>query len=551
MPPRRGYGRDGARCCYTHAAAPQLKPFEQFYFIMPSLDDQHYAAEKIARFAARFDEPEAYRQLVGYAALPLVLTPELVHYLRQRFLPRLSYVAEVDLLLSELCHESGYETYVMESGVRAAALGRLRQDGGAEEMKRAARLLFDYTRQIEKLPSFNRYEWQAQKWAALAFLDDGRVAKEITEAFCGGAAAGQGRSASAAEFLRLSRLAQELAPELQRYPELIEYATTVTDLLRQPDAVAPERIGKTYRVNEKTLPDLTPFANQTPVRPERPLSEVEGAVESPFDFAQGTKGDLPPETPEVGSTWTEPITGMEFVYVPPGRFMMGSPKSEEGRWDDESPVHEVHFDQGFYMGKYPVTQAEWQKMMGKNPSRFKGERRPVENVPWNDAQEFLKKLNARVQSVGATGRSPLPYPFRLPSEAEWEYACRAGTTTPFYFGETINTDQANYDGNYTYGKGKKGVYRKQTTDVGSFPPNAWGLYDMHGNVYEWCEDIRHGNYNGAPDDGSAWLESGGSDRVLRGGSWLNVPRGARSASRGFNDPADRSDLIGFRVVRVI
>jgi len=521
---------------------------------MPARDEQEYAAEKIARFAARFDEPEAYRQLVGYAALPLVLTPELTHYLRQRFLPRLSYVAEVDLLLSELCHESGYETYVMESGVRAAALGRLRQEGGGERMQQAARLLYNYTLQTAQMtPSFNPYELQAQKWAALAFLDDGRVAQEITEAFCGGVAAGAQPSASAAEFLRLSRLAQELAPELRRYPELIEYAATVTDLLRQPDAVTPERIGKRYRVNEKTLPDLALFANQTPVRPElvegrlnneSVEGQLDNKVEAPFDSAHGAKGDLPPETPEVGSTWREPITGMKFVYVPPGKFMMGSPKSEEERYKDEVPAHEVRFAKGFWMGKYPVIQAEWRKIMGKNPSRFKGKRRPVENVSWDDAQEFLRKLNA---TIGA-GSEPAPT-FRLPSEAEWEYACRAGTTTPFYFGDTISADQANYDDNYVYGKGKKGVPRGQTTDVGSFPPNAWGLCDMHGNVWEWCADIWHSDYNGAPDDGSAWLESGGSDRVLRGGSWDGEPGDARSAYRRFNDPADRYDSFGFRVVR--
>lgn len=131
--------------------------------------------------------------------------------------------------------------------------------------------------------------------------------------------------------------------------------------------------------------------------------------------------------------------------------------------------------------------------MGNNPSRFKGEKRPVERVSWKDAVEFCQKLSA------LTGET-----YRLPSEAEWEYACRAGTTTPFYFGKTITSDLVNYDGNYPYGSGPKGTYRKETTEVGQFPPNAFGLYDMHGNVQEWCADTYHDSYQGAPTDGSVW-----------------------------------------------
>ncbi|GAK53549.1 All3226 protein [Candidatus Moduliflexus flocculans] len=249
--------------------------------------------------------------------------------------------------------------------------------------------------------------------------------------------------------------------------------------------------------------------------------------------------------PSAGDLWREPVTGMEFVYIPAGQFMMGSPESEEGRYDDESPLHKVSLAEGFWMGKYPVTQAEWQKIMGNNPSHFKGERRPVETVSWNDAQEFLQKLNA---TVGA-GSEPAPT-FRLPSEAEWEYACRAGTTTPFSFGETISTDQANYNGNYIYGSGKKGVYREQTTDVGSFPPNAFGVYDMHGNVWEWCQDS-YASYSETPTDGSAYGSLGdGKTKLLRGGSWLNQPSYARSAARLRLEPGFQDFYFGFRVVVV-
>ncbi len=201
---------------------------------------------------------------------------------------------------------------------------------------------------------------------------------------------------------------------------------------------------------------------------------------------------------------------LEMVQIPGGKFLMGSPEGEEGRNDNEGPQHEVTVP-GFFMGKYVVTQAQYQTIMGNNPARFQGENRPVENVSWNDAVEFCKRLSEK------TGRT-----YRLPSEAEWEYAARAGTTTPFYFGETITTDLANYDGNYTYASAPKGEYREQTTDVGKFLPNSFGLYDMCGNVFEWCLDKYHNNYGQAPKDGSAWLEGNNNRRLLRGGFWPSI-----------------------------
>jgi formylglycine-generating enzyme required for sulfatase activity len=174
--------------------------------------------------------------------------------------------------------------------------------------------------------------------------------------------------------------------------------------------------------------------------------------------------------------------------------------------------------------------------MGNNPSRFKGSNRPVEKVSWNDAVKFCEKLSQR------TGKT-----YRLPSEAEWEYACRARTTTPFYFGETITTDLANYDGNYTYASAPTGDYHGQTTDVGSFPPNAFGLYDMHGNVYEWCLDDWVDNYNNAPTNGSAVTRLS-NPKLLRGGSWGSNPVHCRSAFRSFNDAGFVNYGYGFRVV---
>ncbi len=228
---------------------------------------------------------------------------------------------------------------------------------------------------------------------------------------------------------------------------------------------------------------------------------------------------------------------LEMVAIPGGTFIMGSPENEEGRDDTESPQHEVTL-QPFYMSKYPITQNQYQAIMGKNPSHFKGGNRPVECVSSYDATEFCQKLS---QKTGKT--------YKLPSESQWEYACRAGTTTPFYFGETITTDLVNYNGNYTYGNSPKGKYREQTTDVGIFPPNAFGLYDMHGNVWEWCADDWHKNYEGAPTDGSAWLENDDDTPVLRGGSWIIFPDQCRSAFRlNLVRRVLNYYVVGFRVV---
>ena len=246
---------------------------------------------------------------------------------------------------------------------------------------------------------------------------------------------------------------------------------------------------------------------------------------------------------------------LEMVQIPGGSFVMGAPKSEAGSSDDERPQHSVTIT-AFALGKYPVTQSQWRTIavlpevnrgLEPNPSDFKGDNRPVENVSWQDAVEFCDRLSQHTNKQ-----------YRLPSEAEWEYACRAGTTTPFHFGETITTDLANYRGTDNkeykwsgyYGSGPKGVYRQETTDVGSFKvANNFGLYDLHGNVWEWCADHWHGNYDRAPTDGSAWLsDDQEASRLLRGGSWVDDPAHCRSAFRLNVLPGDRGHSVGFRVV---
>jgi formylglycine-generating enzyme required for sulfatase activity len=241
--------------------------------------------------------------------------------------------------------------------------------------------------------------------------------------------------------------------------------------------------------------------------------------------------------------------GMELVLIPAGTFMMGSPSDEKERSEHEGPRHEVRISRPFYLGKYPVTQAEYQKVMGTNPSWFSPggpykdkvagldtSRFPVGSVTWEDAQEFCRKLSAR------DGRK-----YRLPTEAEWEYACRAGTTTPFHFGTALNGDQANCNGNFPYGTATKGPYLDRTCRVGSYRPNAFGLYDVHGNVWQWCQDWYGKEYYNESTDVDPQGPSAGGARVLRGGAWLFGAGYCRAAYRDWHVPSDRREHCGFRV----
>ena len=292
---------------------------------------------------------------------------------------------------------------------------------------------------------------------------------------------------------------------------------------------------------------------------------------------QGFQEVLAPDgVAAIGRARDQASLALTLLWIPPGRFWMGSPESEPERRDTEGPQHVVQL-QGFFMSQTPITQAQWREVAGwkegpgeqwgrelkLDPSRFlikdgKGEnkvrllegesntdQRPVEQVSWEDAMEFCHRLSLR------TGRT-----YALPSEAQWEYACRAGTTTPFHFGDTISPELANYRGDFAYADGPQGVYRKQTTPVGMFPANAWGLHDMHGNVWEWCLDEWHDSYEGAPTDGRAWLDAAEREKskesvkikLLRGGSWNFVPGDCRSAFRDLSLPDDAYDFVGFRVV---
>jgi formylglycine-generating enzyme required for sulfatase activity len=327
----------------------------------------------------------------------------------------------------------------------------------------------------------------------------------------------------------------------QKYVSLSQELTTVLETMLQD--IPTRRYDSAAEV-------LAALANQkTIVIPTSQTQTFQNPLKQIFQFiSPPTNPPKPPANINVNinaqSSFTEDLGNgvkLEMIAIPGGTFWMGSPANEAERSDNESPQHQVTVP-SFFMGKYPLTQAQYQAIMGKNPAYFKGNNRPVENVSWDDAVLFCQKLSQR------TGKN-----YRLPSEAEWEYACRAGTKTPFSFGDNITTDLVNYNGNYPYKSAPKGKYREQTTDVGTFPPtfppNPFGLYDMHGNVWEWCEDDWHENYIDAPTDGSAWnSQSGSNNKLLRGGSWNSYAGGCRSALRGRSSRDLRYNRCGFRVV---
>lgn len=295
-------------------------------------------------------------------------------------------------------------------------------------------------------------------------------------------------------------------------------------------------------------PPPEPESEPEPQPPEtEPLEEESPSPESPlvsFTFevlGVNDKGQVRKRTQQSAQYYRQPLVegvALEMVSIPGGQFTMGSPVTETHRGKNEDPKHIVDVP-GFFMGKYPITQTQWQAMMGDNPSKFQGANHPVDQVSWFLAEEFCQKLSL------ATGQD-----YRLPSEAEWEYAARAGTNTPFHFGKTITTDLANYDGNYAYDKGPKGTFRKKTVAVDQLAGNAFGLFNMHGQVWEWCLDHWHETYEGAPTDGTAWLEKGDPKmrRVRRGGSWYDSPHACRSAFRYRSYPYAYTGSFGLRVV---
>jgi formylglycine-generating enzyme required for sulfatase activity len=551
------------------------------------------AQQQVERFVRRF-EP-SYRRLAYYAALPLVLTPELVNYLRCQFLLKdgVPWVAEADLLLSDLCNPVGYEQYAIDPAVRAYLLSEMETTIGRGQMQLVARLLLSYIRQLAQAnpETLWQKELDNQQMAAMVYLDDQResVVQRLAEAYQDCAAVGKISTEMAqaiqAKLDQLVRMTQEMAPQLRDYPALVAYAELLRRLLDEPQQVEANSLEQRFEVTpgvELMVPSvLVPRETRVDLGDNQWQTFEYEVVTIAFEEDGDRDDDLDIHAFEFdiatvvveekrrsrnkvrelvsiqrrpGQAWQfiERLTDkvvLEMVSIPAGEFLMGSPPEEPERFDNEGPQHLVTIP-SFCIGKYPVTQAQWRFVAGlpkvnqgfdPNPANFGSDDYPVVSVSWFEATEFCARLSQ------LTGRD-----YRLPSEAEWEYACRAGTTSPFHFGETITPELANYDWDKTYAEIK--VTKKKnfqgTTAVGQFGvANAFGLYDMHGNVWEWCLDHWHDNYEGAPTDGNAWLSDGkGAYHLLRGGSWDLNPRGCRSAVRNDDAPGFRLSYFGFRVV---
>jgi formylglycine-generating enzyme required for sulfatase activity len=519
--------------------------------------------QKVLSFRQRFGEPHFY--LACHAALPLALTPDLLYRLWANFqrdihgeVLQIPWIAVADLLLSTLCQEVAYEIYEMDATVRNMLLNELKDNNrfGVERISELANFLLDYVKQ--QLTSSNieqRDLAQAQHWAGLAYTQPLESARDLATNLA------ELDLDEKTEWVRLSSLIETLAEPLieAEFEPLVIYAQAMSYLARgnltRAAAIFAALPTETETIEiagvRLLIPDIQRIAEQIlPPVPPLQLVEFEIAqlVQEPRRFGWGWQWIVRSHRGQT-QYFTENLgegIGIELVSIPSNHFWMGTPEVEVKQFDQERPYHHVTVAP-FFIGKYPVTQQQWQAAanmekvrfdLNPDPSRFKGANRPVEGVLWREAVEFCERLKQH------TGK-----PYRLPSEAEWEYACRAGTTSPFSFGATIMPTLACYDGSVKFGSGSPGKPWKSTTDVGSFNvANAFGLYDMHGNVWEWCLDHWHENYDGAPNDGTAWITNDKNlYRILRGGSWIDEPKYCRSAYRNGVAPTNKMLTIGFRI----
>jgi formylglycine-generating enzyme required for sulfatase activity len=543
---------------------------------MSLVKEKEKAKDKIIRFAQKWGQE--HLDLACHAAFPLAVTPELLYCLRENFLPQCPWIAVADLILSPLCDPVGDELYEMDGVVRDLLLKRLVTDSRFEQkrLNQLADFMGAYIEsQLPTSPRADRDLGKTREWVALAYIHGEniqRLRQKLEELF---------RSGN-------SKIRQRLANFMEEEEDLLIAAglePLMVEVSRQWDSLETLELFE-FEADIATI-----------VFEEERLQKWEFTVPT-----VNRRGKIIKTETHSAQYYTEDLGNditLDLVAIPGGEFMMGTEDEEIERlvkkfnWEEyrrEKPQHKVTV-QPFFMGKYPITQAQWKAIaartdlkvnidLDEDPSDFKKpyqdqdreiERwlRPVENVNWYEAVEFCQRLSK------LTRRD-----YRLPSEAQWEYACRGVTEPlnpelgetypPFHFGETITGNLANYDASYTYGDEPKGEYRRQTTPVGQFPPNAFGLSDMHGNVWEWCADDWHDNYEGAPTDGSAWIDSNEEENlegenqlestennennpysVLRGGSWNYNPAVCRSAFRNYYDRrVFRYDFYGFRVVCV-
>lgn len=534
------------------------------------------AQQQIKSFTKRFGTAHLY--LAYHAAFPLALTPDLLYRLWANFqcdihgeILNIPWIAVSDLLLSNICDEVGYELYEMDLTIRNLLLSQLKADERLcqTRLNELSEFLLHYVqKQLDSDDPDIKDFAQAQKWTALAYIQPIEAARELALTFS------SINQNDTSELIRIASLTETLAEPLADFQPLLIYARAMKNFAYNDLQAAKAELSKIITENnEVKVVDINlPIPEQ--IAPQKnnifQHSVLQYFGRESADLSLTTDGSIYFSSIDNLQTyefkvltvdaWANIVNVrrskakffvenlgngvlLDMVEIPGGTFIVGSPPNEVGRNDAESPQRQVKVTR-FFMGKYEVTQRQYEAIMRTNPSRFKenGANRPVETVSWNNAVEFCKRLSQKTRRA-----------YRLPSEAEWEYACRAGTTTPFHFGATITTELANYNGELEqYGFAPKGQYRYQTLPVGSFAPNAFGLHDMHGNVLEWCEDVWNDNFKGSPTDGSAWITEENDKlltRLLRGGSWYLHPHYCRSAYRIWLHPDDGiSNLIGFRVV---
>ena len=581
-----------------------------------SLNWDFDATSRINSFTQQYGN--SYLNLASHAAFPLTLTPDLLYRLWKKFLvpfhPKLElpWYAVADILLSDFCQpveEELIELYEIEPDIRNQLLIKLTDQEGEKRLKELSDFIIKYLKKQLKstLPHWLGSLYERQQWAALAYTDQQdeavqQLAKSLKKAYL---------ENNKSELVQWSELAQTLSSVLtdKKYQPLLiaakGYGAEARGIRRETENA--QREWEQYLGQEETVT----LAGVELAKPGSVLGRIPLKTFSFETVTVNKKGEIIKQEPKRETKqaryFTEDLgdgVTLDMVYIPGGTFLMGSLETEKRSRDSERLQHQVTVPP-FFMAKYPITQAQWkavanwpkiQRDLDPDCSEFKdtpptplergasgvspqpplesetsssspfkgglggGSNRPVENVSWYDAVEFCARLLQR------TGR-----PYRLPSEAQWEYACRAGTTTPFYFGETLTSDLANYDGTETYAEEPKGIYRQETTPVGQFPPNAFGLYDLHGNVWEWCADPWHENYEGAPTQGEVWDEQNKNDNryqiysvenlvnllsdershCLRGGSWFVNPVSCRSALRVRGTPVFFDNIIGFRVCWVV
>jgi formylglycine-generating enzyme required for sulfatase activity len=506
------------------------------------------ATDKIEDFGDRYGE-EAI-EFACYAAFPLALTTELCYRLREKFADKLDWWVAPELLLSGLCEQVRHDLYAMHSEVRLELLRELVDPHVKDVLDEVANFMGKYldaaitTNKNFRLQAIGQPEL-VKHFALCLLRPDDSLAQKIKQDL----SKILQQTTDPRECFELARMVEKQRDFLADHGFELMSLAEFRSLLQ---SIESNTLSEFDRIKQSMANAGFPQLQSKSIeyaKVELKVNAVEtGDALGEFSFETVTvneRGKVIDRQSLTAKFFKEPIAaGLEMVAIPSGRFMMGSPTTERERYEDEGPQHEVMVSP-FFMGKYPVTQAQWRAIANTpveeqeiDSSEFKGDDLPVENVLWEQAQEFCARLSRE------SGRS-----YRLPSEAEWEYACRAGTTTTFHFGETITGKFANYNSGIIYRKEVKVKRRGQTSPVGIFPANAFGLYDMHGNVWEWCQDNWHDNYNESPNDGSAWIfGDDSSEYTLRGGSWDNIPRNCRSAVRTDHYPEKRTNNLGFRVV---